>query len=213
MMGADVAGERRVSSFSNGTQGRPSSPELRRTAGVALVVICLPCPAATYADQQPGRNTETVSREVMTLLMSGPGMTSGQFELRVGAAPDDFPLELLPPDTTIDASAIASGASTVVGANTSLTASDLFAQLPRITAAGWSNAGPPIRGFVNRAVSMALAVCRNQEFAVINFMPREAGGVFARVTVRHERSWVAFGSSTAVNPASVVRSMNGARCG
>ncbi len=139
-----------------------------------------------HADQQPTRSTETVSREVMTLLMTGPGMTSGQFELRVGAAPETFPAELLPPGTAIEASASAPGTATVVGANASLTISDLTAQLPRVAAAGWSNAGPPIRGFVSRAASMALAVCRNQEFAVIGFATREAGGVYARVTVRQE---------------------------
>jgi len=162
------------------------SPRARVVGGVLALVCLAPGIALRAEGPQGGASSERVSREVMALLMSGPGMTSGNFELRVGAVPDGFPADLLPPGTTIEASAIAAGATTVVGANPSLVLSDLFMQVPRMTAAGWSNVGPPMRGFMNRPAGMGLSLCRNQEFAQVTFTPREAGGVYARVTIRNE---------------------------
>jgi hypothetical protein len=159
-----------------------------------LVVFCLSVLGGRVrADGRPATSSpqvtpanETVSREVMALLMRAPGGTVGDFDLRVGPPPADFPSVLLPPGTVPEVTAIANGFTTVIGSHRTLSATDVIDQLPRVTAAGWVTQGPSMRGFVSASAEAPVSVCRGRDFAAISFVRREAGGIYVRVSLRND---------------------------
>ena len=153
----------------------------------ALAPLSVPSNAGTSPRDTPQVvSGETVSREVMALLMRAPGTTGGNFDLRVGPPPESFPVVLLPPGTVPEVTAVGVGDVTVIGRHPSLDVSGLFEQLPRVTAAGWTAQVPLMRGFVGAPAGSPLSVCRERDFAAISFVPREAGGIYVRVTVRSD---------------------------
>ena len=82
---------------------------MRRVAGLLLPIFVILVPSMVPAiarDQSAPIGTSAVPREAMTLLLAGPeNLASRPFDLRVGAVPPDFPIDVLPAGAAIQVSA------------------------------------------------------------------------------------------------------------
>src|SRR5207249_4185646 len=105
-------------------------------------------------------------------------------ELHIGATPDNFPEDLLPPGSVINATAIGDRGPTVLATNPTLTSVGRADEPRRLASLGWNNAGPPLQpGFNNMPSGLPLSVCRDIQFASISFADRPDGGSYERVTL------------------------------
>jgi len=181
-------------------------------AVVSVVVLSAPRTIASPAVQAGG----AVPREAMALLLTGPeGFGSRPFDLRVGFAPADFPIDLLPAAAVIRVSAGLDGLSAVVAVVARFSIDDRLAFEERLESGGWINPLQP-PGFVAREARPSLSVCRGDRFATLSFLSRSEGGSYVRASVTTEpgRACHAQASATTVNvPLPSMAVPPGARSG
>lgn len=143
---------------------------------LALVTTSVFCTAALDA--------QTVSKDLVNLLMRGPGMSSNDsFDLRIGAPPS-FPRELLPRGVTPAASTVSERSTVVVAEAPDLTGRDLSQHDRDLAAAGWTNlSSMGMRGLVSSNSSPSSSLCKGDQFVTISYSTRAAGGLNLRVAV------------------------------
>jgi hypothetical protein len=133
------------------------------------------------------------------LALLPPAALSG--DLRVGgAAPDNFPADLLPPGSVINATAFSDRGPTVLATNVSLTSVGRANESARLASVGWTNDGPPVPlGFTNMPSNAPMSVCRDTSFAAIGFADRPGGGSYERVTIATDPRRVCVGRPSVGN--------------
>ncbi len=158
-----------------------------RPSSLALVlVVALVASTSQSSAWSLEQAAEAVPREAMALLLSGPeGLGTRAFDLRVGAAPADFPEDLLPNGALVRVSAGIDGLSAVVAVVARFSSAERMAFEERLAGAGWVNPFQPA-GFAPRTIGPSLSVCRGDRFATINFLTRSEGGSYVRASVATE---------------------------
>jgi hypothetical protein len=154
-----------------------------RRASLALLAILVILPAAWQPSALRAQGGGTVPRETMAVLLAGPeGLADRPFDLRVGAAPADFPADLLPTGALVRVSAGLDGLSAVVAVAARFSGDERLAFEQRLEAAGWIN---PLRpaGFVAREMGPSVSLCRGERFATLTVFPRSEGGAYIRASV------------------------------
>lgn len=137
-------------------------------------------PALAQAPQ--ARPSDTIPKELVTVLLRGPGMTGENFDIRIGA-PETFPRELLPEGATAAVSSVSDRSTTVVAEAPQLT-DDTRAYVRRAEAGGWISHGPmSMRGLVSSATEPPLMFCQGDRYATVYLSPRPAGGRYARISL------------------------------
>jgi hypothetical protein len=159
----------------------PISPAIRRAVTFAFALT----PAATLAQQPAKGADEPIPRElVLALLNLGPGMSAAA-DIRVGAAPDDIPPELIPPGSRVLGSTTQFESAVLVLVEPQSPDSAISAYEAKLLAAGWTKApsppSPPLRGFVSAeraqvAFDRPDIVCRGDAFATFASAYRRIGG-------------------------------------
>src|SRR5262245_40557998 len=156
-------------------------PALARTLAsiTALRMLATVAPASQSA-------SESVSKEMMSLLLRGPGLSLGDnFDLQRGSAPKTFPMELLPPGSQVGVTGTTDRGTVVVGFVPTPTESSRSSEVARLQKLGWIHQGSPTAGLPTGA-DASLSFCRGPEFAVVAALPRSAGGSLVRVSVTRE---------------------------
>lgn len=149
---------------------------------LALLAASLIAPASRAAQDQ----TETVPPDLLKLLFPIGGMRGEETALRVGSAPADFPLDVLPPGTAVGAATVSERATVVVGINPTLAAAQQQAYGRTLVDHGWTATGPPLRGFVRTSTLRPVSVCRDRDYVSLALVPREAGGSYVRVVLTRD---------------------------
>jgi hypothetical protein len=150
-----------------------------------------------------------IPRDLMTILLEKMG---GQpFDLRVGAPPSQFPADLLPAGTTVVATAMSDYGTTVVGIASAAFVADALKERARLIAAGWLDTAPLV-GFVANDPDMSVAMCRGDQFAVVDYRRRLSGGIAVRAVVAESgaRPCVAWQHVAAGTPLPVLLAPDGA---
>ena len=166
---------------------------MRPTISRSLAVFMLSLTAATTGAQPPAKppdSQEPIPRELaLALLNLGPGM--GGADLRVGKAPDDIPLDLLPPGLQILGSTTQFESSVIVLTSQEQPDSAVSRYEAHLLSAGWTKPPAPqtrpIRGFVAADVGQVAydrpdVVCRGDEFVTYAGTYRRNGGSLVKVT-------------------------------
>ncbi len=159
---------------------------VRTLTVLAAVSIVLPHASRTAASPA-AQGGESVPREAMAVLLSGPeGFGNRPFDLRVGSAPAGFPGDLLPSGALVRVSAGTDGLSAVVAIVARFSADERVVFEERLESAGWIN---PLRpaGFAARETGPSLSLCRGDQFATLSFLSRSEGGSYVRASVATER--------------------------
>lgn len=150
---------------------------MRRLLPVAAALAFV-LPIAAQSTPQ----SDTIPKELVTLLLRGPGMGSqDNFDIRIGA-PGNFPKELLPDGATAAVSTVSERATTVVAEAPQLT-DDLRAYQRKVESAGWLMTGSmtPRGGLVSSTFEAPLMFCQGDRYASIYLSNRPAGGRYARI--------------------------------
>src|SRR5262245_47726865 len=157
-------------------------PALARTLAsiTALRMLATVAPASQSA-------SESVSKEMMSLLLRGPGLALGDnFDLQRGSAPKTFPMELLPPGSQVGVTGTTDRGTVVVGFVPTPTESSRSSEVARLQKLGWIHQGSsPTAGLLTGA-DPSLSFCRGMEFATVAPVPRSDGGSLVRVSVTRE---------------------------
>lgn len=149
---------------------------MRLAFSTCLVILLSAAPG--FAQQ----STDTIPKELVTLLLRGPGSMGGEFDIRMGA-PADFPNELLPDGATAAVSTVSDRGVTVVAEAPAL-GDDTSAYRRKLEAAGWVNNGPmSMLGLMSSASQPPLMFCQGSRYASIYLSEREKGGRYARITL------------------------------
>lgn len=184
---------------------RPARDLTIGTVGV-LCLLLIGRPATAGAGQG---GDLAVSRELMNMVLRGPGVALGDtFDLR-NAAPADFPSELLPPGSKVGAAGVAASATVVVAIAPDAPEAVRLNETKRISELGWTIASPVRGGLVAAPAGTPIVFCRRTDFAYVGFVARAEGGSYVRIGVTKEpgRSCAAVPSvtlSTAANVPSMV---------
>jgi hypothetical protein len=148
-----------------------------RQLSLALVLLS---PLALAAQQ----SSDTIPKELVTMLLRGPGTYPGDnFDIKIGA-PAGFPADLLPKGVSPAVSTTSERQVTVVAEAPQLTMGGLLAYERELTAAGWINpSSMSMRGLMSSTSVPALNVCRGDQYATLSFAERKAGGVYVRASL------------------------------
>ena len=155
----------------------------RSLAGAVLVLA--PVVSAAQPPGRPADADQPIPRELaLALLNLGPGM-NGTADIRVGKAPDDTPVELLPPNFQVLGSTTQFESSVIVLAAPQKPDSALSVYEAGLMAAGWtkppSPQSRPMRGFVSADVGPISfdrpdVLCRGDENVTYTSWYRRSGG-------------------------------------
>lgn len=149
---------------------------MRHLLSTGLVILVSAAPALAQ------QSTDTIPKELVTLLLRGPGSMGGEFDIRLGA-PADFPKELLPDGATAAVSTVSERGVTVVAEAPAL-GDDTSAYRKKVEAAGWVNHGPmSMFGLMSNASQPPLMFCQGPRYATVYLSEREKGGRYARITL------------------------------
>lgn len=131
--------------------------------------------------QQSG---DTIPKELVTLLLRGPGTYPGEnFEIRIGAPPG-FPAELLPAGVKPAVSTVGERITTVIAEAPDLMMDALMKHERDLLAAGWiSPSSMMMRGLMSSNVTPAMQVCKGDHYATIYPSMRDKGGLYIRVSL------------------------------
>lgn len=155
----------------------------RTLLALATVALCAQTVAAAPQQTQTSA-ANTVSRDVVAVLLQGPDVAPGEaFELRMGVAPPGFPADLLPAGARVAATAMTGKATTVVGTLARFAQADRPAFESSLAKAGWIDEETRPRGLNATAHGAPIVVCRGADFATVTFTPRDAGSTFVRASV------------------------------
>ena len=157
---------------------------MMRRVAPAFVLVCLA--AFPLTAQSPAQAGDTIPKELVALLLRGPGASgSDTFDIKIGA-PADFPRELLPDDATAAVSMVSGGQTAVVVEAPKLT-DDLRAWVSKAEAAGWITSGPgmPMRGLMSSssAVMQTVSLCQGDRYMSALLSERPAGGRYVRISL------------------------------
>lgn len=149
---------------------------MRHVLSICLAALLSAAPALAQ------QSTDTIPKELVTLLLRGPGSMGGEFDIRIGA-PADFPNELLPDGATAAVSTVSERGVTVVAEAPAL-GDDTSAYRRKLEAAGWVNNGPmSMLGLMSSASQPPLMFCQGSRYASVYLSEREKGGRYARITL------------------------------
>jgi hypothetical protein len=125
-----------------------------------------------------------VPKDLVNLLMRGPGMSpNDNFDLRIGAPPA-FPRELLPRGVTAAASTVSERMIVVVAEAPDLSGRDLSQHERDLTAAGWTNlSSMGMRGLVSSNMMQSSNLCKGEQYVTTTYSQRTGGGLNLRVAV------------------------------
>lgn len=131
--------------------------------------------------QQSG---DTIPKELVTLLLRGPGTYPGEnFEIKIGAPPN-FPAELLPAGLKPAVSTVGDRITTVIAEAPDLMMDGLMKHERDLLAAGWiSPSSMMMRGLMASNVTPAMQVCKGDHYATIYPSVRGKGGLYIRVSL------------------------------
>ena len=148
-----------------------------RQLSLALVLLS---PLALAAQQ----SSDTNPKELVTMLLRGPGSYPGEnFDIKIGAPPG-FPQDLLPKGVTPAVSTTSERQVTVVAEAPQLAMDGLGSYERELAAAGWINpASMSLRGLVSSSTVPAMSVCRGDQYATVSFAERKAGGLYVRASL------------------------------
>jgi hypothetical protein len=165
---------------------------ISRSLAVIIAIMWSLTPVAIRA-QPPSRpvdSQEPIPRELaLALLNLGPGM--GGADIRVGKAPEDIPLELVPPGLQILGSTTQFESSVIILAAPQQPDSAVARYEAHLLAAGWTKPpapqSRPMRGFVSADVGQITfdrpdMACRDDEFVTYSGTYRRNGGSLLKVS-------------------------------
>src|SRR5262245_58869457 len=156
---------------------------LPRVLASVSVYALLVCAGLSAAQNAP----DAVSKELMTVLLRGPGMALGdKFDLQIGMAPQTFPIDLLPPGSEIGAAGVSDRGMVVVGVAPDFNEAGRWKEMTRLEALGWGAMTLMPRGFLPTSASATQTVCRGGDLAILAVVPRSARGSFVRVSLTRE---------------------------
>jgi hypothetical protein len=140
--------------------------------------------ASGVAVAQSSQTTDTIPKELVTLLLRGPGGYPGEnFDIKIGA-PANFPSDLLPTGVTPAVSTTSDRMVTVVAEAPRLTAADLLRHERALTAAGWTNpSSMSMRGLMSSTMAPAMQICKGDQYATVSYATRPAGGMYVRISL------------------------------
>lgn len=149
----------------------------------AVVMLSLFVAGAGAAAQ----SSDTIPKELVTLLLRGPGVYPGEnFDIKIGA-PANFPMDLLPKGVTPAVSTTSERVTMVVAEAPALTSRQMLQHERDLVAAGWvsmSMMSMSGRGLVSNNSSMpSVSACKGDQYATIYSSPRPAGGLYLRVSL------------------------------
>jgi hypothetical protein len=158
---------------------------MSRARGVlAVMAFALSCGWAHAQESSQGIPAEVVS------MLAPMTSTSGGGELRAGRPNADFPADVFPRGSTINATLLMPSRNTtvVVATAPSLSAEDLEKHETTLLASGWISTGPRPRGFTMSSPSgqAPINVCKASDFVSLTSQPRAAGGLYVRATLSRD---------------------------
>jgi hypothetical protein len=159
---------------------------------LAAIMLCLaPVVLAAQPPTKPVEAPESIPRElVLALLNLGPGMGGGA-DIRVGKAPDDIPLDLLPPGFEILGSTTQFESSVIVLAAPQQPDSAVARYEAHLLSGGWTKPpvpqSRPMRGFVSADVGQVAfdrpdMACRGEALVTYAGTYRRNGGSLVKVS-------------------------------
>lgn len=149
---------------------------------IAVLAVAVSSLDPVRAQSPQARPSDTIPKELVTLLLRGPGVTGENFDITIGA-PETFPRELLPDGATAAVSSVSERSTTVIAEAPQLT-DDTRAYVRKAEAAGWISHGPmSMRGLVSSAIEPPLMFCQGDRYATVYLSPRPAGGRYARISL------------------------------
>jgi hypothetical protein len=153
----------------------------RSPASAFVLLVAL---SSGVAVRTPHAQSSAIPADVVSLLMRIGAIGDSSGTIQAGPPPADFPLAVLPPGAQPIATAIsAANGTTVIATAPDIDAARLRAHYMSLVSAGWTEVGPPVRGFVTTAVPQQFNVCRGADFVVLAAYPRQEGGSYLRATV------------------------------
>ena len=160
----------------------------RSLAGAVLVLA--PVVSAAQPPGRPADGDQPIPRELaLALLNLGPGM-NGTADIRVGKAPENTPVELLPPGFHVLGSTTQFESSVIVLAAPEKPDSAVSVYEAGLMAAGWTKPpapqSRPIRGFVSADAGQISydrpdVLCRGDENVTYTSWYRRSGGSVVKV--------------------------------
>ena len=167
---------------------------MHSTISRSLAVIMVSLTPGLMLAQSPPRpvdSQEPIPRELaLALLNLGPGM-GGSADIRVGKAPDDIALELLPPGLQVLGSTTQFESSVIVLVSPQQPDSAIARYESHLLSSGWTKPPTPqmrpMRGFVSADVGQVAfdrpdVVCKGDEFVTFAGSYRRNGGSLLKVT-------------------------------
>ncbi|MEX2272182.1 MAG: hypothetical protein WD690_11950 [Vicinamibacterales bacterium] len=151
----------------------------------AVVILAFAFPAGGSARaQQSLQSSDTIPKELVSLLLRGPGTNPGDnFDIKIGA-PANFPSELLPQGVAPAVSTTSDRVITVVAEAPAISSADLLQHERALAAAGWINTtSMSSRGLISSSMMPAMQVCKGDQYATLYHSQRPAGGMYLRVSL------------------------------
>jgi hypothetical protein len=148
----------------------------------ALLVLTLASPSTAQT-----QSTDTIPKELVSLLLRGPGSYPGDnFDIKIGA-PENFPADLLPAGVKPAVSTTSERYVTVIAEAPNLSSKETLAFERELTARGWINpSAMSMRGLLSSSMMPSLNVCKGDQYAMLTFSPRAAGGSYIRVSLNND---------------------------
>lgn len=168
-------------------------------------IACLMLFVAPAAIAQPtgsaSESQEPIPRELAIALLNVGPSSGVRSDIRVGKAPDDIPVDLLPPGAQVLGSMTQFESSVIILVSKQQPDSAVAALESHLLALGWTSPpAPPVsraqRGFVGPDFGRATydrpdIVCRNNEYAMLSAAYRRTGGSIVRVTYNRGQQYSA----------------------
>ena len=139
-----------------------------------LVVAVSAMTTVSGAQSSQPQAADTIPKELVSLLLRGPGTYPGEsFDIKIGA-PANFPGDLLPAGVTPAVSTVSDRMINVVAEAPGLDAADLLRHERALTASGWiSPSSMSMRGLVSNTTGPMMSVCKGDHYATFYTTPRE----------------------------------------
>jgi len=164
-------------------------PMIARPLSVAMLVLA-PVLCAAQSPTRPADPDQPIPKELaLALLNLGPGINPS-VDIKVGAAPDDVPPELLPAGLQVLGSTTQFEVTVVVLVAPQPPDSAISAYEGRLLSLGWVSPPPPemqqMRGFVAADVGQPsydkpATVCRGNDYVTLSGWYRRSGGSLLKV--------------------------------